>query len=109
MDAMARRCAEEFVRQNGYTDLPATEDSTRWVLEEGELGAWPQVLASRVGSLEREAATTQCSMRQCLVLFRVRRAPFNCAYRVVTMTQVYTKLRLEPGGVYDMRCDERPA
>jgi hypothetical protein len=109
MDAMARRCAEAFVRQNGYTDLPATEDSTRWVLEAGELGAWPRVLASRVGSLEREAATTQCSMRQCVVLFRVRRTPLICAYRIVTMTQVFTKLRLEPGGIRDVRCDERRA
>jgi hypothetical protein len=109
MDAMARRCAEAFVRQNGYTDLPATEDSTRWVLEVGELGAWPRVLASRVGSLEREATTVQCSMRQCVVLFRVRRTPMVCAYRAVTMTQVFTKLRLEPGRIYDVRCDERRA
>jgi hypothetical protein len=109
MDAMARRCAEAFVRQNGYTDLPATEDSTRWVLEVGELGAWPRVLASRVGTLERDATTAQCSMRQCVVLFRVRRTPVYCAYRVVTMTQVFTKLRLEPGGIYDVRCDERRA
>ena len=29
---MARRCAELFVLQNGYTELPAAEDSTRWVL-----------------------------------------------------------------------------
>jgi len=106
MDAMARRCAEAFVRQNGYTDLPATEDSTRWVLEMGEVGGWPRVLASRVGSLEREATTVQCSMRQCVVFFRVRRT-LNCAYRIVTMTQVFTKLRLEPGGIYDVRCDER--
>jgi hypothetical protein len=109
MDAMARRCAQEFVQQNGYTDLPATEDSTRWVLEAGELGGWPVVLASRIGSLEREAATTQCSMRQCVVLFRVRRTPLTCAYRIVTMTQVFTKLRLEPGAIYDVRCNERRA
>ena len=109
MDAMARRCAEVFVRQNGYTDLPATEDSTRWVLEVGELGAWPRVLASRLGSLAREATTAQCSMRQCVVFFRVRRTSLSCAYRMVTMTQVFTKLRLEPGGIYDVRCDERRA
>ena len=109
MDAMARRCAEAFVRQNGYTDLPATEDSTRWVLELGEIGTWPQVLASRGGTLEREAATVQCSMGQCVVLFRLRRTPVICAYRVVTMTQVFTKLRLEPGGIHDVRCDERRA
>ncbi len=109
MDAMARRCAETFVRQNGYTDLPATEDSTRWVLEVGEAGVWPRVLASRVGSLERTAATAQCSMRQCVVFFRVRRTPLLCAYRLVTMTQVFTKLRLEPGGIHDIRCDQRQA
>jgi hypothetical protein len=109
MDAMARRCAEAFVRQNGYTDLPATEDSTRWVLEVGELGTWPRVLASRGGSLEREAAAAQCSMRQCVVLFRIRRTPLMCAYRIVTMSQVFTKLRLEPGGIHDVRCDERRA
>jgi hypothetical protein len=107
MDAMARRCAEAFVQQNGYTDVPATDDSTRWVLELGELGAWPQVLASRVGMLEREATTVQCSMRQCLVFFRVRRTPLICAYRIVTMTQVFTRLRLEPGGIRDTHCDTR--
>jgi hypothetical protein len=109
MDTMARRCAEAFARHNGYTDLPATEDSTRWVLEMGESGAWPGVLASRGGSLEREATTAQCSMRQCVVLFRILRTPLICAYRLVIMTQVFTKLRLEPGGIRDARCDERRA
>jgi hypothetical protein len=107
MEAMARRCAEAFVQQNGYTDLPATDDSTRWVPEADEEGAWPRVLAARVGSLEREATTVQCSMRQCLVFFRIRRMPLSCAYRVVTMTQVFTKLRLEPGGISNVRCYER--
>ena len=106
---MARRCAETFVRHNGYTDLPAAEDSTRWVLEVGEAGAWPRVLASRLGSLEREATTVQCSMRQCIVFFRLRRTPLLCAYRLVTLTQVFTRLRLEPGGIHDIRCDERRA
>ena len=107
MEAMARRCAEAFVLHNGYTDLPATDDSTRWVMERGEQGAWARVLASRGGSLEREAATVQCSARQCVVLFRVRRTPLLCAYRIVTMTQVFTKLRLQPGGIRDVRCDQR--
>jgi hypothetical protein len=109
MEAMARRCAEIFVQQNGYTDLPASKDSTRWVMEVGEAGAWPRVFASREGSLERQAATVQCSMRQCLVLFRFRRTTLTCAYRAVSMTQVFTRLRLERGGIYDVRCDERTA
>lgn len=109
MEAMARRCAELFVRQNGYTDLPATDDSTRWVLERDERGAWHRVLAARGGMLDREATTVQCSMRQCLVFFRIRRTTLLCAYRLVSMTQVFTRLRLEPGGIYDRRCDERRA
>lgn len=109
MEGMARRCAELFVRQNGYTDLPATGDSTRWVLEAGEAGTWPRVLASRGGSLDRDATTVQCSMRQCVVFFRVRRTPLHCAYRVVTMTQVFTRLSLQPGGIQDVRCEDRRA
>src|SRR5215210_5555316 len=49
MEAMARRCAETFVRENGYTELPA-EDSTRWVRELEEGGPWPRVLAWRTGT-----------------------------------------------------------
>lgn len=109
MEAMAQRCAERFVRENGYTDQPAAEDSTRWVLERGEAGNWARVLAGRVGMLDRKAATVQCSMRQCLVFFRVRRTPLLCAYRLVSMTQVFTRIRLEPGGIYDVRCDDRKA
>ena len=99
--------AEQWALENGYTDLPAAEDSTRWVLEHGELGSWPGVLAARGGMLEREARSVQCSMRQCLVFFRVRRVPQLCAYRQVSMTQVFTRIRLEPGGIRDERCDER--
>jgi hypothetical protein len=109
MEAMARRCAELFVLQNGYTDQPAVEDSTRWVLENGEEGAWPRVLAARGGMLDRQATTVQCSMRQCIVFFRVRRIPQLCAYRQVSMTQVFTRIQLEPGGIRDVRCDERQA
>jgi hypothetical protein len=109
MEAMARRCAEVFVQQNGYTDLPAADDSTRWVPEAEEHGSWPRVLAARMGSLERDATTVQCSVRQCVVLFRALRLPQLCAYRIVTMTQVFTKLRVQPGGINNVRCYERQA
>ena len=109
MEAMARRCAELFVLENGYTDRPATDDSTRWVTEAGDRGPWPRVLAGRGGMLQRSAAMVQCSMRQCVVFFLSRRLPQYCAYRAVTMTQVYTRLRLEPGEVHDRRCAEREA
>jgi hypothetical protein len=109
MEMMARHCAEAFVRQNGYTDEPATDDSTRWAVEPGEAGPWPMILGTRGGTLEPSAATAQCSVRQCVVLFRLRRQSWACAYRIVTMSQVFTKLQLEPGGVRDSRCADRRA
>jgi hypothetical protein len=106
MEAMARRCAEAFVRENGYTDLPA-EDSTRWVREQDDVVAWPRVLAMRSGTLAPHASSVQCSMRECVVLFQVHRPMLSCAFRVVRMTQVFTRLRMSPGGVRDIRCQER--
>ena len=109
MEAMAQRCAELFVAENGYTDLPATDDSTRWVMEAGERGPWLRVLADRVGMLDRAATAVQCSARQCVVFFRARRQPQSCTYRAVTMTQVYTRIQLEPVEVHELRCAERRA
>jgi hypothetical protein len=109
MEAMARRCAELFVAENGYTVVPATNDSTRWVMEDGEQGPWLRVFTGRVGMLERTAAAVQCSARQCVVFFRSRRLPQSCNYRAVTMTQVYTRIQLEPTEVHELRCAERMA
>ena len=109
MEAMARRCAELFVAENGYTDLPATDDSTRWVMEAGEQGPRLRVLANRIGMLDRAATAVQCSVRQCVVFFRARRQPQSCAYRAVTMTQVYTQIQLAPVEVHELRCAERQA
>jgi len=108
MEDMARRCAETFVRENGYTELPA-EDSTRWVREWEDGGPWARVFAVRTGTLAPKASTVQCSMRECIALFRVRRPVLLCAYRAVTMTQVFTRIRLSPGGIRDVRCLERQA
>lgn len=109
MEAMARRCAELFVAENGYTDLPATDDSTRWVMEAGEQGPRLRVLADRSGMLDRAAIAVQCSVHQCVVFFRARRQPQSCAYRAVTMTQVYTQIQLAPVEVHELRCAERQA
>ncbi len=109
MEFMAQRCAEDFARQNGYTHEPPTSDETRWVLESNEGGPWHRIFASRLGSLESQASTAQCSMRQCLVLFRLRRPALDCDYRAVTMSQVFTRLRLEPGRIRYVRCSDRQA
>jgi hypothetical protein len=108
METMARHCAEAFVRENGYTELPA-EDSTRWTREAGDDGPWVRVLAARNGTLDPRAETVQCSRRECVALFRMRRPMLLCGYRAVTMTQVFTRIRLAPGGIRDARCNERRA
>lgn len=66
MEAMARRCAELFVAENGYTDVPATDDSTRWVMEDGEQGPWLRVFAGRVGMLDHRGAMQRGAMRGLL-------------------------------------------
>jgi hypothetical protein len=106
MEAMAQRCAEAFVRENGYTEA-AAEDSTRWVRELDDDVAWPRVLARRIGTLAAHASSVQCSMRECVVLFQVHRPMLSCAYRAVRMTQVFTQIRMTPGGIRDVRCHER--
>ena len=106
MEAMAQRCAEAFVRENGYTET-AAEDSTRWVREQDDAAAWPHVLAQRSGTLAAHASSVQCSVQECVVLFQVHRPMLSCAYRVVRMTQVFTRIRMTPGGIRDIRCHER--
>lgn len=106
MEAQARRCAETFVRENGYTRA-AVDDSTRWVREADDRAEWPRVLAGRSGVLDARATSVQCTTRGCLVLFRLRRPPLRCAYRAVAMTQVFTKIRMTEGGIRDIRCNER--
>jgi hypothetical protein len=106
MEEMARRCAEQFIRDNGYTQAPA-EDSTRWVREASDENEWSRVFATRLGSLEPKASAVQCSRRECVVMFRLRRPIVQCAFRAVTLTQVFTKIQLAPGGIRDSRCTER--
>jgi len=106
MEAMAQRCAEAFVRENGYTEA-AAEDSTRWVREQDDAAAWPHVLAQRSGTLAAHASSVQCSVQEFVVLFQVHRPMLSCAYRVVRMTQVFTRIRMTPGGIRDIRCRER--
>lgn len=106
MEAMAQRCAEQFIRDNGYTEAPAF-DSTRWVREANDGDEWPRVFASRLGSLDPHARGVQCSRRECVVMFRLRRPIAQCAYRAVTLTQIFTKIQLAPGGIRDAHCTER--
>jgi hypothetical protein len=44
-----------------------------------------------------------------VVFFRSRRLPQACIYRAVTMSQVYTRIQLQPAEVHELRCAERMA
>ncbi len=59
--------------------------------------------------LDRAATAVQCSAGQCVVFFRSRRLPQACIYRAVTMSQVYTRIQLQPTEVHELRCAERMA
>ena len=107
MDAMARRCAEQFVRHNGYTGAPPTTDSLRWVREADEPGAWPELFTARHGTLAARADAVQCAEIECVVFFRTRGLADACTDRVVVMTPVFTRLHLLPG-LLRGRCRGRP-
>ena len=95
--ATLRRSVRPGERLHG---APA-EDSTRWVREADD-----RRVAARAGDPDRvarrRASAVQCSRRECMVLFRVRRPILLCAYRAVTMTQVFTKIRMTAGGIQDI-------
>lgn len=105
---MARRCAEQFVRQNGYTAAAPAGDTLRWVREADEADDWPAVFARRHNTLDPAADAVQCTEETCVVFFRTRGLTSECTERVVAMTQVFTGLHLLPG-VLRGRCGERPA
>jgi hypothetical protein len=108
MEAMARRCAEQFVRHNGYTNAPPTPDTLRWIREVDDTAAWPDVFGARHGTLASRADAVQCSELECVVFFRMRGLGDTCTERVVVMTQVFTHLHLLPGMLRG-RCRGQPA
>ena len=68
------------------------------------VGPGTRVLASRSGTLDprpRRCSAAGASASSCSA-FAARCS--LCAYRAVTMTQVFTKIQLPPGGIRDVRC-----
>lgn len=104
---MARRCAEAFVRQNGYTEVRPSEDPLYWVAEPHERGRWQEILAARQGTLDERAESVICVRRECRVFFRTRGRPDECLLRAVTMNRVFADLHLLPGAVPSARCSRR--
>lgn len=108
LETHAQRCAERFIAENGYTESVASIDTTRLVPERGERTVTPAVLELRYGMLAPEAAMVQCSGGECYVFFEVRHRDYPCRLRTVTMTHVFTRLRIRFGSIADLRCNRLP-
>lgn len=108
LETHAVRCAERFLAENGYTDEVAAIDPARLAVERGERDVTPGVLEQRFASLEAQAAMVQCSGRECFVFFGVRDVAQPCRLRAVLMTWVFTRMRVRPGTVADVRCSRPP-
>lgn len=104
LETHARRCAEEFLAVNGYTESIVAIDTARLVPERGERRVTPGVLEQRYGTLKPEASMVQCSGGDCYVFFEVSDPSKRCRMRAVLMTWVFTRMRVRPGQVIDHRC-----
>ena len=108
LETHAVRCAERFLAENGYTEEVAAIDPARLAAERGERDVSAGVLEQRFASLEARAAMVQGSGRECFVFFGVRDVAQPCRLRAVLMTWVFTRMRVRPGTVADVRCARAP-
>ena len=93
--SLASRCAEEFVRRNGYTDVGPSPDSTSWATETFEL-PWESIAAlmrARHNLLESHAAVVCDGLapadRGFTVVFRYRGDTSGTRGRAVVMGRTY--------------------
>jgi hypothetical protein len=95
--AYAVRCAEEFVRRNGYTTEPADPDTTQHAAESIERRSPSERLAMRAGSLESRAYAI-CEgegAHRFTVVFRIRRLDVHGVARRVTMSANFGEMRMQ--------------
>lgn len=104
LETHARRCAERFLAENGYTESLASIDTARIVAERGERSVSPAVLEQRFATLQPEATMVQCSGGNCYIFFALRDRTRPCRLRAVLMTWVFTRMQVRPGTVWDHRC-----
>ncbi len=91
----ATRCAEEFVRRNGYTPAPPAPDTLLLAEEAIEYGrSWPERLRLRRATLDEQAVSAACSATGCGVTFRYLATASQCRFRLVTMTAEGAALRI---------------
>ena len=104
LETHARRCAERFLAENGYTESIAEIDTSRIVTERGERTVTSAVLEHRFETLASEASMVQCSGGDCFIFFELRDPSRPCRLRAVLMTWVFTRMRIRPGTIVDHRC-----
>jgi hypothetical protein len=110
--SFARRCAEEFVRRNGYTSVDAQVDSTTWAAEGIEwASSVSEILTYRRNTLMPHAIGVRCIPKGCGVTFAYRDSSFKCVFRMVTMSKGFRGMRMEhqdvfapPGSPESRRC-----
>jgi hypothetical protein len=106
----AVRKAEEFIIDNGYTDLPPAEDKSKIITEPAEKFFGAETLKIRRNSLERVAYSFYASGGNWFVMFRLQKKhpfyrPNSCRVLVMDLAGSDAHM-LHP----DYSCrDERPS
>ncbi|MEP6571492.1 MAG: hypothetical protein ABJD11_02320 [Gemmatimonadota bacterium] len=108
IEDMARRCAEVFVSENGYTVYPPSADSSRWVTEGAGTEGLRRIIAARFGMLMPEGAWVQCVRRECRTFFRLREPTRPCTFRSVRMSYVFTRMSMETVLTEVRHCRQKP-
>ena len=97
-EQIAVRCAEDFVRRNGYTEMTADTSSPRAFEAIERTDSIPRLLAERHASLEAKAVGICTDNRGApgyTVAFRRHTATSAATGRAVTMSSRFTNLRME--------------
>jgi hypothetical protein len=108
---VALRCADRFIKENGYTTAPPTSDESRLVSESLEHGStWAEVLSYRRGTLVAGSGSAFCGelwdgRDGCMVSYE-RTGTRGCRLRAVLMTPDYRELRVMH---QDLRPDPVPS
>jgi hypothetical protein len=90
----ARRCAEAFIAQNGYTSATGVVDTSLVVPEFLDMGGVEDILEHRHGQLEPRAESAGPGLDGWGVGFRYASDPSGCTLRVVLMKSDFTGMRM---------------
>ena len=92
----ARRCAEEFIARNGYTDRAPSPDTTLLLREAADSGSWSTILRARQNQLSASARSASCyeSRGECFVIFEG--ATDRCVWRALRIPLSWTNISFMP-------------